>query len=319
MNRVLRISRIIVAVAVLALLTVGITLPVLAWAPATELLGRVQVETAVCTYTLAIIIVWLVITLAFGRIYCSTLCPLGSVMDCAGVAARRLNRRLPPLRYVAPSRWSRYIFLAVLAVALMAGMGAVVSVLMPYSVFTRICHGTFEPLVTLVAQLLASAGVESAQSAVAITGSIAGSIIATALFFIIIWVASARGRRLCNTICPIGTALGLVSRYSVFQFDIDTDLCTQCRKCVDVCKGECIDIESHVVDSSRCVVCFNCVDICRDRAIRYTTSRKQLSVPMMQRISGIATEPETARTSTFNTPSRHNNETVSTTPVAHND
>ncbi len=64
---------------------------------------------------------------------------------------------------------------------------------------------------------------------------------------------------ICNTLCPVGTILGCVSRNSAMRIDIDTDRCIQCRRCEHVCKAECIDMQSHVVDMSRCVVCFDCL------------------------------------------------------------
>ena len=85
-----------------------------------------------------------------------------------------------------------------------------------------------------------------------------------------------------------------MSRFSILQMDIDTDLCINCRKCEDVCKGQCIDLTDHVVDGSRCVNCFDCVDICPNRAIRYTTRRHRLSTPLMQRVSGLAKRPDPA-------------------------
>ena len=81
---------------------------------------------------------------------------------------------------------------------------------------------------------------------------------------------------------PRGTTLGIVSRYAIFQMDIDTDLCTSTRRCVDVRKCSCIDLTDHVV--GRCVWCsFDCTDACRDGAISYVATRKQLSIPMMER------------------------------------
>ncbi len=69
-----------------------------------------------------------------------------------------------------------------------------------------------------------------------------------------------------------------------------------CRKCEKVCKSECINLNDHVVDGSRCVACFNCVDACDSDAIRYTTRRKKLALPMMQRI-------ESAPSATMSQPS----------------
>ncbi|MDE6321204.1 MAG: 4Fe-4S binding protein, partial [Muribaculaceae bacterium] len=115
--------------------------------------------------------------------------------------------------------------------------------------------------------------------------SLSGLAISLVLLAIVASAALWRGRIICNTICPVGTALGTVSRYAIMHIDIDTDLCINCRRCADVCKAQCIDLDDHVVDSSRCVNCFNCLPVCPNDAIHYTTQRKQLSIPMMQSLS----------------------------------
>ncbi len=93
-----------------------------------------------------------------------------------------------------------------------------------------------------------------------------------------------RGRELCNTLCPLGAGLGALSTMSLMQIDIDTDRCTHCRRCEDVCKAQCVNSEIGTVDASRCVRCFDCLAACRDDAIHLTTRRHRLSLPMLQKI-----------------------------------
>ena len=97
-------------------------------------------------------------------------------------------------------------------------------------------------------------------------------------------IAAFKGRLYCNTICPVGTLMGLCSRNPVWHFEIDTDKCTDCRRCEDACKASCINLSNHTVDMSRCVGCFNCTSACNDGAITYTPYRKRPLTPLMQRI-----------------------------------
>ena len=92
---------------------------------------------------------------------------------------------------------------------------------------------------------------------------------------IVVGVAARTGRLICNTVCPVGSALGLISRYSIMKMDINTDLCTGCLKCVETCKGSCIDPSSHTIDSSRCVMCLNCAAVCPNKAINGNLIMKQ--------------------------------------------
>ena len=74
----------------------------------------------------------------------------------------------------------------------------------------------------------------------------------------------------CNTICPVGTILGCLSKLSLLRPVIDTSKCNGCRSCERNCKASCIDASSHSVDYSRCVACMDCIDNCRQGAISYT-------------------------------------------------
>ena len=88
----------------------------------------------------------------------------------------------------------------------------------------------------------------------------------------LLWIAylSVRyGRWYCNSICPVGTLLGLLSRFSWLRIRLN-ERCIGCLRCEAVCKGECIDAKNRKVDASRCVLCFNCLPVCNKEAIIYS-------------------------------------------------
>lgn len=269
MKRYLKYLRIIVSVFCLAAMTATGAGTSSALLEAAGLIERVQFIPLVLSMSVGMIVLWLGLTFLFGRIYCSTVCPVGTVQDIF-IRLPRLTRKMAserPFRYAAPMSTMRYTLLVVVLASLLAGITAVACVLDPAEIYLRL--------------------VDLAGATVAVT---AVTLVTVAL---IAWMSAKRGRLWCNTICPVGTALGAVSRFSLFHFDIDTDLCTNCRRCADVCKAECINLDDHVVDGSRCVNCFDCIAVCRDKAIDYTTRRHQLSIPMMQRLKQ-QNNPETA-------------------------
>ena len=92
-------------------------------------------------------------------------------------------------------------------------------------------------------------------------------ILSLSIFVAIAYFSWKRGRLFCNTICPVGTLLGEISRISVFKIKFDENKCTRCGKCAGICKSECINIKDYKIDHSRCVVCFNCLDICPESAL----------------------------------------------------
>jgi ferredoxin len=94
-------------------------------------------------------------------------------------------------------------------------------------------------------------------------------------FFMLILMISLRyGRLYCNSLCPVGTLLGLISRVSLFKFTIDKTGCNGCGGCAAVCKAGCIDPQNAVIDQSRCVSCFNCITACPQSIVSYNSSVK---------------------------------------------
>ena len=89
--------------------------------------------------------------------------------------------------------------------------------------------------------------------------SISSLFIAVVILTMIFIMAWKHGRTWCNTICPVGTILGLLSRFSLFKVRIDSDKCNSCGLCATKCKAACINSKEHTVDYGRCVDCFDCL------------------------------------------------------------
>ncbi len=252
-GKTLRICRIVLQAACAALIALGFVGVPAALAAAEHTAARVQLVPAVLSLSLGTFVAWIIITLLFGRVYCSTVCPLGAVQDA--VAAARRRRRYRFRRSTAP--WCVGVLVVVL-IASVLGYPVLLQLLDPYSAFGRMVGSFIYPCTV-------------------------GVIVAAATFVVVAVMAWTGGRRYCNTVCPVGGALQLVSRISIFRIQIDPDKCVRCGRCADVCKAECIDIEQSTVDQSRCVACFNCLTDCPNDAIHYTPDRKQLATPMFQR------------------------------------
>lgn len=248
-------------VAVEAFAAFFVTAALMNYGVASTAIGRwiasLQLIPAALSLLLPTLAFWLAVTLVFGRVYCSSVCPLGALMDLGA----RLRPESRPYRWSRPLWVLRAVSFAVVAVLLTLRVPGVSAWLDPYGLYASIVGLLSSPSVGLTALLGA------------------------ALAGIIGFIAYRRGRRLCNSLCPLSAPLGLIARNSAFHIDINTDRCTQCRRCVDVCKASCIDLNDHVADMSRCVVCFNCLAACSDDAISYTISRHTLSHPLLQNIS----------------------------------
>lgn len=204
-------------------------------------------------WSLATLALILVLTLLFGRIYCSTICPLGIFQDVVNNLSSRRKGKARRFRFRKESHLIRYGVLTLFAIAWGAGVQLVVAILEPYSAFGRMVRSIASPM-SLGWALI---------------------IVAAVTLIAIVLLAWIYGRLYCNTICPIGTLLGLLSRVSLLRPVIDESKCIDCHACEKKCKASCIDSANKEIDRSRCIVCFDCIENCKSGAISFGRAPKK--------------------------------------------
>lgn len=256
-------------------------------------LAKIQFLPAVLALNVGVIIALLALTLIFGRIYCSIICPLGILQDLlARLRPRKNKKKVGRYSYSPEMKWLRYPVLAVFIVAIIAGIGSFVALLAPYSSFGRIITNLFRPLYELANNGLAAIAEHYESYAFYSTEvwvrSLPTFIIAAATLIVLAVLAWVGGRTYCNTICPVGTVLSFFSRYSLLKINFDEEKCRNCSACTKACKASCIDFKNHKVDYSRCIVCGNCLESCKFGALKYDNPRlhrltQQTSSPAPQR------------------------------------
>ena len=240
----LKVARVILATLFFAAIIVLLSGVGAEWAP--KYLGwtaKLQFMPAILALSAGAFIIVVLLTVLFGRLYCSVICPMGIMQDCISWLGRKQKKNR--YTYSKPKTWLRYTVLVLFIAALVAGLGAIAAFIEPYSAFGRMVNSIVSPKGWMV------------------------PVVAGVTFIVIAVLAWLNGRTWCNTICPVGTLLGLLSRFSLFKPVIDTTKCNGCRKCARNCKAACIDPEAHSIDCSRCVVCFDCLGQCKQGAIKY--------------------------------------------------
>lgn len=236
-------------------------------------LAKIQFLPAVLALNFVVIVILLVLTLLFGRIYCSVICPLGIFQDCVSNLSSRRKGKKARFSYSKEIKWLRYGVLVLFVIALVAGLNALVALLAPYSAYGRMVQSLLAPVWQRGNNLLAWIA-ERQDSYAFVTKdvwlkSLPTLIVAAVTFVVVVVLAWRNGRTYCNTICPVGTTLSFFSRFAMFRPVIDKSKCKSCHACERKCKAACIDVDNHKIDYSRCVDCFDCIDSCRLGALKY--------------------------------------------------
>lgn len=168
------------------------------------------------------------LSFAFGRFYCSFLCPAGIWQDFSAWIFRRKNAETRNLKK------TRYVVTGVVVGMLAGGSAAGFMFLDPYSNFGRAASsfslGAAVPLVVLTV--------------------------------LAIW----KRRMFCATFCPVGTMLGLCAKKGVYRLSFN-EKCVKCGLCAKSCPAGCMDPASGKIDNERCVRCLNCLAVCRRNAV----------------------------------------------------
>ncbi len=237
-------------------------------------MAKVQFMPAFLALNFSIVGVLLILTLLFGRVYCSVICPLGVMQDIISwIHGRTKKKNRFRFSYSPAKTWLRYAFFALFTVVIALGGTSIAAIISPYSAYGRIAAELLAPVYRLGNNLFAwiaeRAGSYAFYSVEVWVKSAATFATAAVTLIVVGLFAWKHGRTWCNTVCPVGTILGFVSRFSLFAPVIDTEKCRNCGLCGKQCKASCINMEEHEIDYSRCVACMDCIETCNEGAIHY--------------------------------------------------
>ena len=179
-------------------------------------LARWQVVPAVMAVSVVPLVALAVLTLLFGRIYCSVLCPLGVLQDGVNVAAKVASKRAAMrFSYRKPRRWMRYGVLALTVILIAAGVGAAVALVDPYGIFGRIIYDGLRPLAQGCNNFLAA-------------GTLLGEVSRASLLRMRIDTDRCVSCGVCSRKCK-GSCIDPKSH------TIDVTRCVVCFDCLDAC------------------------------------------------------------------------------------
>jgi polyferredoxin len=234
----------------------------------------------------------ILLTFLFGRVYCSWICPLGILQDGLRKLKPHKRKRRNRYKFYKTNKWLKYSVLTLSFVSILFGSAFFLRFVDPYSLFGKLIYQLGSPVViganNLVFNILQYMGNYSLKPLPFPSFHLWVFVFSIGVLGILIFLVFWRGRVYCTEWCPVGTLLGVVSKFSIFKLQISENSCTSCGLCARNCKAGCIETKLKTIDFERCVGCFNCLSICTTQAIVFRRrwgkiSENDLYQPDLQR------------------------------------
>jgi len=233
-----------------------------------------------------------VFTIILGRFFCGWLCPLGTILDL-------ITKYIPkkePIRFLK-SRFKYYLLFCLLFAALFNVN--LTGILDPLAILVRALTFFFYPLFgysirSTWAGLYGLIGDNRDYVAFIFTffrdyilpfreTFYPLAFLSLILFAAIIVLERYEKRNWCKNLCPLGTLLGLLGRFSIFK-RLPSRLCADCKGCKDTCPT---GFDEEVLQKEDCILCMECKLKCATKRVRFVPFRwsrdKTGNVPVMER------------------------------------
>ena len=173
----------------------------------------------------------LLLTILFGPIFCSHICPLGSIQEWLGKIGKKIFKkkynRFIPKKVHNVLKYFRYVLLGLILVNTYQSASLVFAGIDPYYALFHFWTGevAISALLILVVTLLMSLFVE---------------------------------RPWCKYVCPYGGLLGLIGKISLFKVHRSETSCISCNRCTQACPML-IDVAAkEVINDTLCNRCMQC-------------------------------------------------------------
>jgi ferredoxin len=223
-----------------------------------------------------------VATLLLGRFFCGWICPLGTILDLVTVKIRKSS----PVQALKGN--TKYWLLLPLLVA---------------SLFNLNLSGLFDPIAILLRAmtflLYPLVGLAGREGWVALYHAIGErrdtlapayrlirdnllpfrdtlyplAFLSAVMLFGIIALERFETRNWCRNLCPLGTLLGWLGRFSLFS-RAPLKLCADCGQCRGLCPTS---FEQGVLDKEACILCMECLQGCPHGRVSFRPSAGQLA------------------------------------------
>ncbi len=220
-------------------------------------------------------VLMIVFSAALGRFFCGWICPLGTTLD---LITKRINKR-GPIRFIK-GRFKYWLLLPLLSAAFfnvnLTGILDPIAILVRaltfflYPVFGYTVRSGWTGLYAVIGERR-----DYAEPVYAFFKDYILpfretfyplAFISFMFFLLIVFLERYERRNWCRNLCPLGTLLGLVGRFSPFR-RLPGRLCSDCQGCRDVCPTA---FDREVFQKEDCILCMECELKCRFKRVGFS-------------------------------------------------
>jgi polyferredoxin/Pyruvate/2-oxoacid:ferredoxin oxidoreductase delta subunit len=220
----------------------------------------------------------LVFTALLGRFFCGWICPLGTVLDLVTVRIKKSA----PIRLLKGNL--KYWLLVPLICAAffrvnLSGILDPIAILVRaltfflYPIFGDAARGSWVGLYRLIGErrdLLAPGFNLLRDHLLPFRETFYPlAFLSAAMFLAIVFLERYESRNWCRNLCPLGTLLGLFSRFSPLK-RAPAQLCADCKACRAVCPTS---FDGEILRKEECILCMECQRACRFDRVKFFWSR----------------------------------------------
>jgi polyferredoxin len=235
---------------------------------------------------LLVSLVFVFLAAVMGRVFCSHVCPMGTMLDFSDKWLGRRQRVKENRGTYKRARKIKFVFLLVILSAAVAGFN-LLGFGDPIVIFTRFAATVFHPVIMLLQDvgllILRPIGAWLGWTEMAyleiILPSFAGALLFVGLLILILVLSRLQPRFWCRHLCPLGAMLGWIGHWAPYRRRV-SDKCNACNTCVRECPTGAIHDKGVATDRSECIVCLHCVKTCQEDAVEFTFTKKADAVDL---------------------------------------
>jgi MauM/NapG family ferredoxin protein len=261
-------------------------------------------------------ILMIIFSAVLGRFFCGWICPLGTIID---LVTNRIKKSTP-IRLIK-GRFKYYLLLPLLFAALfnvnLTGILDPIAILVRalafflYPIFGYTVRSGWTSLYSLIG--------EKRDFAEPVYTFLKDNIlpfretfyplafISFAVFLFILFLERYEKRNWCRNLCPLGTLLGLLAKFSIFR-RVPGKLCADCGDCRNLCPTS---FDREILQKEDCILCMECEVKCRFNRVKFTLKRQKKApkgslAPVMERrvfVGSLVSGFFLSRAFTFKSPS----------------